>query len=146
VAVDVRPPTSLVARTSDVPSALPPWVRTGAVDYRMARRHLINEYGRKRLSRLDICDAHPELLRAATHVGHQTQHDCPICETAQLVYVSYVFGDRLPAHGRVVSTAKEMAALSRAHDELHCYVVEVCVSCRWNHLSRTFRSGRKHGR
>jgi hypothetical protein len=129
-----------------VGSALPPWVRPGTVDYRMARRHLINEYHRKRLGRVDVCDAHPELIRAATHVGHTTQHDCPICEESKLIYVSYVFGARLPAHGRVVSTAKEMASLSRSHDELACYVVEVCVNCRWNHLARTFRSGRKHAR
>jgi hypothetical protein len=125
---------------------LPSWVRIGSVDYRLARRHLINEFHRKRLSQLDVCDAHPELIRAATHVGHKTQNDCPICETAKLIYVSYVFGARLPAHGRCVTTAKEMAALSRSHDELACYVVEVCIECRWNHLARTFQSGRLHAR
>jgi Family of unknown function (DUF5318) len=127
-------------------SMLPPWVRSGTVDYRMARRHLINEFHRKRLSERDVCDAHPELIRAATHVGHKTQHDCPICEKAKLIYVSYVFGARLPAHGRCVTTAKEMAVLSRSHDELACYVVEVCIECRWNHLARTFKSGRLHAR
>jgi Family of unknown function (DUF5318) len=148
--VEPRPPTPIRRSSAEVHpptgSMLPPWVRPGAVDYRLARRHLINEYHRKRLSRVDVCDAHPELIRAATHVGHQTQHDCPICESAQLVYVSYVFGAKLPAHGRCVSTAKEMAVLSRSHDELACYVVEVCIECRWNHLARTFRSGRAHAR
>ncbi len=125
---------------------LPSWVRPGTVDYRMARRHLIAEYKRKRLDRIDVCDAHPELIRAATHVGHVTKHDCPICEEAKLIYVSYVFGARLPAHGRCVTSAKEMATLSRSHDELACYVVEVCIECRWNHLARTFQSGRAHAR
>jgi hypothetical protein len=127
-------------------SMLPPWVRPGTVDFRMARRHLINEYHRKRLSRMDVCDAHPELVRAATHVGHVTDHECPICEEAKLIYVSYVFGARLPAHGRCVTSAKEMATLSRVHDHLACYVVEVCIECRWNHLARTFQSGRAHAR
>jgi Family of unknown function (DUF5318) len=129
-----------------VGSMLPSWVRPGTVDYRLARRHLINEFQRKRLSRIDVCDAHPELLRAAEHVGHLTDHDCPICEESKLTYVSYVFGARLPAHGRVISTAKEMATLAKAHDELACYVVEVCTCCRWNHLTRTFKSGRLYGR
>ena len=33
---------------------------------------------------------------------------CPICEADQLRLVTYVFGSRLPAHGRCVTTAKEL--------------------------------------
>ncbi|MDQ3642318.1 MAG: ABC transporter substrate-binding protein, partial [Actinomycetota bacterium] len=43
--------------------------RPGEVDYRLVRRHAIDEFRRGRLSRLDVCDAHPELLRAARNVG-----------------------------------------------------------------------------
>lgn len=120
--------------------------RPGAIDYRLARRHLVNEYKRGRLGRVDVCDAHPELIRAAENLGHVSDTMCPICEEAPLVYVSYVFGHRLPAHGRCISTAKEMAKLTRSHDELACYVVEVCATCRWNHLARTFLTGRSHAR
>lgn len=120
--------------------------RPGSIDYRLARRHLINEYKRGRLGRIDVCDAHPELIRAAVNLGHPSETPCPICEEGPLVYVSYVFGHRLPAHGRCISTAKEMAKLTRSHDELACYVVEVCALCRWNHLARTFLTGRLHVR
>lgn len=115
---------------------------SGTIDYRLARRHLIAEFHRGRLSRLDICDAHPELIRAAENVGEPTDKDCPICEERQLIHVSYVFGSRLPAHGRCISTKTELTRFSRQQGDYACYVVEVCPSCRWNHLARMFRLGR----
>ena len=104
------------------------------VDHRLARQHLINEYRRGRLSQEQVCDAHPELIRAAANVGTEVAAVCPICADHQLRLVTYVFGARLPAHGRCVSTAKEMAQLHRRREELTAYVVEACVGCRWHHL------------
>jgi hypothetical protein len=104
------------------------------VDHRLARQHLINEYRRGRLSQEQVCDAHPELIRAAANVGTEVSAACPICADHQLRLVTYVFGPRLPAHGRCVSTAKEMAQLHRRREELTAYVVEACVGCRWHHL------------
>ena len=104
------------------------------VDHRLARQHLINEYRRGRLSQEQVCDAHPELIRAAANVGTEVTAACPICADHQLRLVTYVFGPRLPAHGRCVSTAKEMAQLHRRREELTAYVVEACVGCRWHHL------------
>ena len=43
-----------------------------------------DEFRRGRLSKLDVCDAHPELLRAARNVGEARSEDCPICEDATL--------------------------------------------------------------
>ncbi len=37
----------------------------GRVEYQLARNAVVREFHRGRLSRLDVCDAHPELLRAA---------------------------------------------------------------------------------
>ena len=106
----------------------------GQVDHRLARQHLVNEYRRGRLSQDQVCDAHPELIRAATNVGTEVSVACPICAEQQLRLVTYVFGARLPPHGRCVSTAKELAQLDRRRDELTAYVVEACVGCRWHHL------------
>ena len=106
----------------------------GQIDHRLARQHLINEYKRKRLSQEQVCDAHPELIRAAKNVGTEASSPCPICEEPQLRLVTYVFGPRLPAHGKCVTTAKEMRALDRRSEELSAYVVEACVACRWHHL------------
>ncbi len=113
----------------------------GQVDHRLERQHLINEYRRGRLRQDQVCDAHPELIRAATNVGSPTELPCPICETHELRLVTYVFGPRLPAHGRCVSTAKELNTLNKRRDELNAYVVEACVSCHWHHLRKVLPIG-----
>jgi len=111
------------------------------VDHRLARRHLINEYRRGRLRQDQVCDAHPELIRAARNVGTPASMACPICGEPQLRLVTYVFGSRLPAHGRCVSTAEELAKLNSRTDELTAYVVEACTACRWHHLLRVLPVG-----
>jgi hypothetical protein len=113
----------------------------GEIDYRLARRHTVAEYRRGRLSRLDVCDAHPELLRAARNVGEATARECPICEDADLVLVSFAFGRGLPPSGKCVASAAELAKLAARRSDLACYVVEVCPSCSWNHLARTYAVG-----
>ncbi len=115
--------------------------RAGTVDHRMARRHLINEYHRGRLGREDVCDAHPELIRAARGVGKATETRCPICTEANLVLVTYVFGARLPSHGKVVADNEELARFHRRTDEFTAYVVEACCECRWHHLVRVLPIG-----
>jgi Family of unknown function (DUF5318) len=110
----------------------------GIVDYRLARNMVISEFHKGRLSRLDVCDAHPELLRAAANVGEEIREDCPICAEAKVRLVSYVFGSRLPPSGVCVTSRRELARLSKGADHLRCYVVEVCTSCSWNHLARSF--------
>lgn len=113
----------------------------GQVDHRLARQHLINEYRRGRLARDQVCDAHHELIRAATNVGTPVETLCPICEGHGLRLVTYVFGPKLPSHGRCVSTAKELAVLNRRREELTAYVVEACVECHWHHLRKVLPVG-----
>lgn len=119
---------------------------SGIVDHRLARRHLINEFRRGRLRQDQVCDAHPELIRAARNVGSESRAVCPICAVAPLRLVTYVFGPRLPSHGRCVSTAKEMAAINQRGDELTAYVVEACIECRWHHLLRVLPVGARRSR
>src|SRR5688500_1744087 len=118
----------------------------GVVDHRLARRHLINEFRRGRLRQDQVCDAHPELIRAAINVGTESRSTCPICQKVKLRLVTYVFGSRLPAHGRCVSTAKEMAALNQRAEDLTAYVVEACVECKWHHLLRVLPVGGRRSR
>lgn len=113
----------------------------GQVDYRLARNAVVNEFHRGRLSRLDVCDAHPDLIRAAVNVGEGSREDCPICADAKVRLVSYVFGPRLPPGGTCVSSKREMARLTRGGKDLACYVVEVCPNCSWNHLAQAFTIG-----
>jgi hypothetical protein len=113
--------------------------RGGIVDHRLARRMLINQVRLGRLRRDEVCDAHPELIRAAANVGTETHTLCPICEETNLRIVTYVFGHRLPAHGRCVSTATEMRRLSdRGDGQATAYMVEACTACRWHHLLRVW--------
>ncbi len=94
---------------------------------------------------LDICDAHPELVRAAIDAGEDSEEDCPICEGVKVRLVSYVFGHRLPPSGRCVASKKELAKLARPGKDLACYVVEVCPNCFWNHLAQAFAlDGQSH--
>lgn len=109
----------------------------GIVDHRLARRMLINQVRVGRIDRSEVCDAHPELIRAAQNVGTETSATCPICEDDHLRIVTYVFGHGLSASGRCVSDAKQLRQLARdkAGDRT-AYVVEACPSCRWHHLLR----------
>ncbi len=111
--------------------------RPGVIDHRLARRALISEYRKGRLAQHQVCDAHPELVRAARQVGESTAVECPICETSNLVFVTYVFGPRLPPFGRCITSKKELAQLARRRDQLTAYLVEVCPACSWHHLLRT---------
>jgi hypothetical protein len=112
--------------------------RGGTIDYRLARHALVAEFKKGRLAEHEVCDAHPELVRAAKELGDPTSQPCPICEETNVVLVSYVFGPRLPAHGRCISQKGELAKLARRSGNFTCYVIEVCPNCAWNHLARTF--------
>jgi len=111
----------------------------GQVDYRLARRALVSEFKRGRIARNDVCDAHPELIRAARNIGEPTSVNCPICEESKVVLVSFAFGPKLGPSGRCVTTKEELMRFVNAADEpVTTYVVEVCPKCSWNHLTRAF--------
>ncbi len=113
-------------------------------DYELARRSVLRDLAAGRVNRSDVCDAHPELLRAARNVGERVGRPCPVCKSRKLFHVSYVYGDRLrAANGRALSRPDELDKLSRQHDEFDRYVVEVCTDCGWNHLGRREIHGRK---
>ena len=115
------------------------------VDYALARRAVLRDLRSGRRDRTDVCDAHPELLRAGRHIGEVEDGDCPVCGNPSLRVVSYVYGDALrQANGRCITTPKELAKLEATHEEFSRYIVEVCLDCRWNHLQRHELHGRRH--
>ena len=114
------------------------------IDYSLARRALLRDLRRGAVARLDVCDAHPELLRAGRNIGTATGEACPVCGSPDLRLVSYVYGDRLKqANGRCV-VETEIETLGAAHDEFSRYMVEVCLACSWNYLRRMSLLGRRH--
>ena len=110
---------------------------SGGIDYRLAREATLSAFRDGDLSREQICDAQKELVRNAEFCGTPAGRDCPMCEQPTLVEVTYVFGPRLPKHGRCVTSDKEMSRLAARKSVSQGYVVEVCPVCRWNHLTES---------
>lgn len=110
----------------------------GVVDYTLVKRAVLRDFQRGLLSRLDICDAHPELMRAARYVGQEIPRPCPVCDDRRLRVLAYVFADELKRdNGRVWTVDRGVALAAECRDGA-CYVVEVCTGCSWNHLSEAF--------
>ncbi len=129
----------------------------GRTDYRLAKRAVVREVTIGALAPAAVCDAHPELLRAARNIGQATSRSCPICRLADdradvprdedgtLRLVTYVFGDDLQRRsGGVVWTRTELDDLAREHRSFTAYVVECCLVCGWNHLVESYLLGRAH--
>ena len=121
--------------------------QAGHVDYSLARKATLRDLKRGRISRMDVCDAHPDLLRAARYSGEQTSDACPICEYGVLVLVKYAFSDGLSkSENGMVWTSPDVGPLLKLK-EARIYTVEVCPSCSWNHLrSQLMLTGRGSGR
>jgi hypothetical protein len=110
----------------------------GVVDYTLAKRALLRDWRRGLLSRLDICDAHPELLRAARYLGKNAPRPCPVCRHEELRLLAYVFADGLKQLEGRAFDIDEALALAANQRSGAAYVVEVCTSCSWNHLCEAF--------
>jgi uncharacterized protein DUF5318 len=110
----------------------------GVVDYTLAKRALLREFRSGALSRFEICDAHPELLRAARYVGEPSSRKCPVCDRDELRLLAYVYGDDLAGNNGRVWQLDKALTLAADHRGARCYVVEVCTGCSWNHLREVF--------
>lgn len=122
------------------PSLLPAR-RAADVDYRLARQTTLDGWRRGSLGREVLCDAQPMLRRNAVECGTPTGETCPVCEDYEVAHVIYVFGPRLPAFGRCISTPGELDRLDARKARLTGYIVEVCAACGWNHLLRVTSLG-----
>lgn len=113
----------------------------GTVDYRMARRAALLGVRTGFASRADLCDAHPELIRAARHIGAPTDADCPMCDEGEMRMVLYTYGRELKRENGRVRRLEDLPELQDRFAAFQCYLVEVCVGCSWNHLVRSFQAG-----
>ena len=111
------------------------------VDYALQRRSLLAEVYSGRTGVTEVCDANPYLLRAAKFHGKASTVTCPICRKEQLTLVSWVFGDHLGAVSGSARSAEELVLLATRFDEFSVYVVEVCRTCEWNHLVKSYVLG-----
>lgn len=115
-------------------------VRTGRIDYRMARRALLRDVASGLRSLQDVCDAHPDLVRAGQNIGTPIGEDCPVCEVDQLRHVTYIFTGRAGKKGESgrAITRDSLPNHVKRHGDLNVYTVEVCAECHWHHLIESF--------
>jgi len=111
------------------------------VDYALRRRSLLAEVYSGRIGVSEVCDANPYLLRAAKYHGKPSSVVCPICRKEQLTLVSWVFGEHLGAVSGSARTTEELVMLAARYDEFSVHVVEVCRTCSWNHLVKSYVLG-----
>jgi hypothetical protein len=112
-----------------------------SVEYRLLRDAKARAARTGRIAMEDVCDAHPELLRAAKNIGRPTKDPCPVCGETTTVEVTYVFGAKLPAGGTCPGTATELRRLLRREEPVQAYTVEVCTACKFHHLLRRYPGG-----
>jgi Family of unknown function (DUF5318) len=140
---------SHVATAALVAYRRPAWRRTlvtvqlqrQVVDYALRRRAVLAEVYSGRTGVSDVCDANPYLLRAAKFHGKPSQVMCPICRKEQLTLVSWVFGEHLGAVSGSARTAEELVLLAIRYEEFAVHVVEVCRTCSWNQLVKSYVLG-----
>ena len=82
------------------------------VDYTLARRAVLADLRRRRVTTTDVCDANPYLLRAAKHYGEATDKSCPVCRRSPLVHVTYTFGDELGQSSGGARTSGELTEVA----------------------------------
>jgi len=117
--------------------------RRAVVDYALQRRALLADLYAGRAGVHEVCDAHPYLQRAAKYHGEASDIVCPVCRKERLTHVNYVYGDELKnANGQARSTS-DLPRMAMDYGEFTVYVVEVCRTCGWNHLSMSYLLGRK---
>jgi hypothetical protein len=116
---------------------------TGVVEYGLAKKVLLAGLELGIVRREEVCDAHPELLRAAGYFGNaRADEPCPVCRVRSLREVAYVFSPALRGKSGRAWRRAELDRLKARRGVYRCFIVEVCTGCGWNHLVRSFYMGR----
>lgn len=111
------------------------------VDYALQRRALLADVHAGRKGPAAVCDAGAYLQRAARFHGEPMDRACPLCRKENLTQVSWVFGEGLRQVSGSARRPEELEQLAAHHAEFSVHVVEVCRTCGWNHLIRSYVLG-----
>ena len=119
------------------------WSQREVIDYALQRRATLESLRRpgRQLARADACDADPMLIRAAKHHGERADSQCPVCDSAELTLLHYVFGDQLGQYSGRIKRIAELEGMAHEFGEFKVVVVEVCPSCGWNHMILSYLLG-----
>ncbi|MEV7621616.1 DUF5318 domain-containing protein [Actinoplanes sp. NPDC089786] len=112
------------------------------VDYSLQKRALLRDLHKGLVGTLEVCDASPYLKNAARFHGEPTEDRCPVCRLDNLTLVHYIYGDELKQSAGQARKLAELPVLAMTLREFQVFVVEVCQSCSWNHLTEQFLLGR----
>ena len=113
------------------------------VDYALVRQATLHDLRSGYVTTTDVCDPHPDLIRAALHHGEPSTRSCPVCRGARrarpgalrqgdrldprlginggpglpgaggLVFLRYAYGDELGQFSGRIKAQDEIAELSR---------------------------------
>lgn len=154
-------------------SLRPPRATVGVrsfVDYALVRQATLQDLRSGYVTTTDVCDPHPDLIRAALHHGEPSSRSCPVCRgdrppakpltkddrldprlginggpglpgAGGLVFLRYLYGDELGQYSGRIRSQQEIAEMSNDAGDVKVYVVEVCISCGWNHLVASYVVG-----
>ncbi len=111
------------------------------VDHTLRKRAVLADVRAGRVALAEVCDAGPHLVQAARHHGEETADRCPVCQHTLLTRVNFVYGEALGTIAGQAKRERELARMDAAQDEFVVYAVEVCRSCRWNHLAVSYVLG-----
>jgi len=112
------------------------------VDYSLQKRALLRELHTGKIMTHEVCDASPYLKSAARYHGEPTEDRCPVCRKDNLTLVHYIYGDELKNSAGQARKLAELPVLAMTLGEFQVFVVEICLSCSWNHLSEQYLLGR----
>lgn len=119
------------------------WSKRDEVSYALQRRHTLEALRRRTrtLTRPEVCDADPLLVRSAHHHGALAGVTCPICTRHELVNLNYVFGTQLGQYSGRIKSSAELDEMQSEFGEFKVCVVEVCTECGWNHMISSYLLG-----
>ena len=111
------------------------------VDFTLTRRAVLAAVSSVKTRVDEVCDAGTYLVRAARFHGRASEITCPICRKEPLTLVSWVFGEGLGQVSGSARTTDELDRLAATQGEFSVHDVEVCRTCRWNHLVQSYVLG-----
>lgn len=119
-----------------------PFAPRHVIDHTLQRRNALASLVLTATGASDHLDPHPHLLRAAKNHGVPAGMPCPWCKAKdELCTLNYVYGDELGPYSGRIRNQGEIAEMARSHGRFRVYTVEVCTSCGWNHLVRSYVLG-----
>lgn len=103
------------------------------VSHEWERRTVLREFRAGKKSRDQVCDADFLLRAAAEHHGVDAARPCPICGSPMRI-ILWVYGENLGRRSGSARSEEEIAELVDETGPFTVHKVEVCATCRWNHL------------